>query len=246
MYTILLAENEELRKGLETNFPEECRFLMEKDLPALFSHLKSERADLVLVDLDLPGCRHPEAVAQLQRFSQTGTVLFLADQEVFDASHPMTAVSAADYLLRPFREQELVLTVENVLYQCSKKKQMEDDSVRLRLVREKIEEYIRDHYSQDLSMQGVAQIMNYSETHFCRLFKQCFKVNFSAYLNEFRIEQARKMLLNTNATAKEIAIACGYQDNSYFIRVFKRFTGMTPVDYRIQVQSITRKKSNES
>ena len=90
-------------------------------------------------------------------------------------------------------------------------------------------------------MQGVAQVMNYSETHFCRLFKQCFKVNFSAYLNEFRIRQAQHMLCTTNDTVKEIALACGYQDNSYFIRVFKRFTGMTPLDYRIQEQSNTQK-----
>ena len=241
MCTMLLAENEELRKVLETNFREECQIIMEKTLSALLYRMKTEQADLVLLDLDLPGCRQPEAVAQLQLFSRTGTVLFLADQEVFDVSHPMTAVSAADYLLKPFRELDLVLAVENALYQSSRKRQTEDDSVRLRLVREKIEGYIQENYTRDLSMQGVALVMNYSETHFCRLFKQCFKVNFSAYLNEFRIEQAKKMLLSTNLTAKEIALACGYQDNSYFNRVFKRFTGVTPVDYRIHVQSISRK-----
>ena len=207
----------------------------------MLHRLKNESADIVLVDLDLPGCRLPETVAQLQLFSQTGTVLFLAEQEMFDVSHPLTAVPVADYLLKPFRELDLVLAVENALFQSSKKKPAEEDSVRLRLVREKIEGYIRENYPRDLSMQGVALVMNYSETHFCRLFKQCFKVNFSAYLNEFRIEQAKKMLLSTNLTAKEIALACGYQDNSYFNRVFKRFTGVTPVDYRIHVQSILRK-----
>ena len=241
MYTILLTENEALHQLLEANFSENCRIITEKNMPALLGRLKAERVDIVLADLDLPGCRQPEAVAQLRLFSQTGVVLFLADREFFDSSHPMTAVSAVDYLLKPFRDQELVLTMENAMYLCDKKEQMEDDSIRLRLVREKIENYIQGHYAQELSMQGVAQVMNYSETHFCRLFKQCFKVNFSAYLNEFRIEQAKKMLMHTNATAKEIAIACGYQDNSYFIRVFKRFTGMTPVDYRIHTQIIVRK-----
>jgi len=241
MYTILLAADKELEHILEGNFREDFRILTTKDMPSLLNKVKTEAVDIALVDLDQPECRRPEAVTQLQHFSRNGTVLFLADQEVFDASHPMTAVAATDYLLRPFRELDLLLTLENTLHQLGKKKQMEEDSVRLRLVRERIEGYIQKHYAQELSMQGVAQVMNYSETHFCRLFKQCFKVNFSAYLNEYRIEQAKKMLLATNATVKEIATACGYQDNSYFIRVFKRFTGMTPLDYRIQEQSNTRK-----
>ncbi len=241
MYTILLAKSEELCRILESSFSEECRIIAVENIPMLLSRLKSDPVDMVLLDLDLPGCRRPEAVTQLQRFSQTGIVLFAADWEFFDASHPMTAVPAEDYLLRPFRKLDLVLAMEEAMYRCRKKQQLEEDSVRLRLVRERIEGYIREHYAQDLSMQGVAQVMNYSETHFCRLFKQCFKVNFSAYLNEFRICQAKQMLLSTNATAKEIALACGYQDNSYFIRVFKRFTGMTPVDYRIHAQAIAQK-----
>ncbi len=241
MYTILLTEDKKLEYLLETNFREECRILVEKDVPALLKRLTADSVDIVLVDLDLPECRRSETVGQLQHFAQTGAVLFLADREFFDSSHPMTAVTAADYLLRPFRDLDLVLTLEDAMYFCEKRKQSEEDSVRLRLVREKIEGYIRANYAQDLSMQGVAQVMNYSETHFCRLFKHCFKVNFSAYLNEFRIQQAKQMLLTTNCTAKEVALACGYQDNSYFIRVFKRFTGMTPVDYRIHAQNIARK-----
>ena len=241
MYTILLTEDKKLEHLLKTHFQEACRILVAKDVPVLLKRLTTESVDIVLADLDLPEYRRAETVGQLQHFSQTGAVLFLADQEFFDSSHPMTAVPAADYLLKPFRDLDLVLTLEDAMYFCGKRKQLEEDSVRLRLVREKIEGYIRDHYAQDLSMQGVAQMMNYSETHFCRLFKQCFKVNFSAYLNDFRIQQAKQMLLITNHTVKEIAVACGYQDNSYFIRVFKRFTGMTPVDYRIHAQNNVRK-----
>ena len=241
MYTILLTEDKKLEHLLETNFREECQIRIARDIPDLLKQLTTESVDIVLVDLDLQEYRRAESVGQLQHFAQTGAVLFLADREFFDSSHPMTAVPAADYLLKPFRDLDLILTLEDAMYFCGKRKQSEEDSVRLRLVREKIERYILDHYDQDLSMQGVAQVMNYSETHFCRLFKQCFKVNFSAYLNDFRIRQAKLMLLDTNYTAKEVALACGYQDNSYFIRVFKRFTGMTPVDYRIHARNNVRK-----
>ena len=61
----------------------------------------------------------------------------------------------------------------------------------------------------------------------------CFKVNFSAYLNEFRVEKARELLASTRLSVREVSVACGYSDANYFARVFKRVTGKTPSEYRI-------------
>ena len=82
-------------------------------------------------------------------------------------------------------------------------------------------------------MQDVAQAMNYSDAYFCKLFKQCFRVNFSAWLNEFRVEKAKQMLQSTRMSIREVSLACGYTDANYFARVFKRVTGRTPSEYRL-------------
>ena len=103
---------------------------------------------------------------------------------------------------------------------------------RMGQIRENIERYIREHYSTEISMQSVARAMNYSDAYFCKLFKQCFKVNFSAWLNEYRIDRAREMLQNTRLSVREVSTACGYSDANYFARVFKRVTGKTPSEYR--------------
>ena len=99
-------------------------------------------------------------------------------------------------------------------------------------IREDIVVYIREHYTEELSMQDVARAMNYSDAYFCKLFKQCFKVNFSAWLNEFRVEKAKELLSATRLSVREVSLACGYADANYFARVFKRVTGMTPSEYR--------------
>ena len=245
MFTVLMVENPHMAEILESAFPEELRLCPVQDIPSLLHWLHTDCPDIVILDLDLPGSRKPETAAYLQSRTQKSVVIFAADQNFFDPSHPLTAVPAADYLLRPYEEEELLLTMETALHLCEQERQAAEaesgETLRLSLVRDRIELYVREHYGEDLSMQGVAQVMNYSETHFCRLFKQCFKVNFSVYLNEYRVEQAKQMLLLTNRSVKEIARHCGYQDNSYFIRVFKRFTNMTPMDYRLSMQSITRK-----
>lgn len=64
-------------------------------------------------------------------------------------------------------------------------------------------------------------------------WKQCFHVNFSTYLNEYRIEKARALMQNPRINIKDISIACGYSDPNYFTRVFKRLTGLTPTEYRL-------------
>ena len=81
-------------------------------------------------------------------------------------------------------------------------------------------------------MQDAAAALRYSDAYFCKLFKQCFKVNFSAYLNQFRVDRARQMIQDPRLSLKEVSTACGYTDSNYFTRVFKRLTGQTPTEYR--------------
>ena len=81
-------------------------------------------------------------------------------------------------------------------------------------------------------MQDVARAMNYSDAYFFKLFKQCFRVNFSVYLNEYRITRAKELLQTTRLNVRAVSIACGYSDSNYFTRVFKRITGKTPSEYR--------------
>lgn len=95
-----------------------------------------------------------------------------------------------------------------------------------------IYQYIKNNYMFDISMQEVARTMNYSEAYFCKLFKQYFGKNFTAYLTEYRIETAKKMLQTPTVNIKEIGKAVGYADSNYFAKVFKRVTGESPSEYR--------------
>ena len=79
--------------------------------------------------------------------------------------------------------------------------------------------------------------MNYSEAYFCKLFKQCFNKNFTAYLTEYRVKEAKKMLEQPTINVKDVGKAVGYTDSNYFTRVFKRVTGQTPTEYRLSVFS---------
>ena len=111
---------------------------------------------------------------------------------------------------------------------------MEDGGqARLSKVTEIISHYIETNYMYDISMQDLARHMNYSEAYFCKLFKQCFNKNFTSYLTEYRVGEAKRMLAMPTVNVKDIGRAVGYSDSNYFAKVFKRITGQSPTEYRL-------------
>lgn len=93
-------------------------------------------------------------------------------------------------------------------------------------------EYINDNYCTDITLQEVAAYAGLNPTYLSSLFKKEMEINFSDYITEKRITQAKFLLKNSNATIVDIAGTLGFQSQSYFSNVFKKYTGMTPKQYR--------------
>lgn len=106
------------------------------------------------------------------------------------------------------------------------------ETERMNRVAEKIRTYIRENYMNEISMQDAARQFNYSDAYFCKLFKQCFDQNFTSYLTNFRINEAKRLLKDKNISIKDAGMKVGYYDSNYFAKVFKRVTGMIPSEYR--------------
>ena len=92
--------------------------------------------------------------------------------------------------------------------------------------------FIKEHYKEDISLIEIAKIANLTPTSFCRMFKVKAKKSFVEYLNEVRIANACKYLLETDLGISEIAYECGYKTASNFNRIFKKLNGVTPKEYK--------------
>ncbi|CAN5407583.1 AraC family transcriptional regulator [soil metagenome] len=92
--------------------------------------------------------------------------------------------------------------------------------------------YITTNYHNDISLDEISKIASLSPTAFCRLFKQRTNRHFVEYLNEVRISNACKFLLETNLNVSEIAFQCGYKTLSNFNKIFKKTTALSPKEYR--------------
>ena len=96
----------------------------------------------------------------------------------------------------------------------------------------KAERYIWNNYTRKLSLKEIASASGLSAPYFSTVFKEEMGENLSNYLNKLRVEKAAAMLVTTNTAISEIAIACGFEDQSWFSKIFKNNTGYTPGKYR--------------
>jgi len=130
-------------------------------------------------------------------------------------------------------EAELKMITVRTLESEEKTDNTED--AKMQAVAERITHYIEIHYTEDISLQDMAEAMNYSEAYFCKLFKQYFDKSFVAYMTDFRMARAKELLANVLINIKDVGTEVGYKDSNYFAKVFKRVTGMTPSEYRLQM-----------
>lgn len=96
----------------------------------------------------------------------------------------------------------------------------------------KVYKYILDNCHQEISLERVSSIANLSKPAFCRYFKKRANKTFVRFLNEIRVGQACRLLVNENQSVADICYTCGYNNISYFIRQFRAITGFTPLWYR--------------
>jgi len=92
--------------------------------------------------------------------------------------------------------------------------------------------YIREHPREMTTMNQMADLCHLSPGYFSRLFKHELNENFTDYMNRTKVELAKSMLHNTDNNVTLIATELGFQDASYFVKVFKKYQGVTPSAYR--------------
>lgn len=218
-----------------------------------------ERCQIVVMDISMPELNGVEAAEQIRRLDEGCEIIFLTAYDEFSYAKRAIAIHALDYLLKPCEEEELTAVMEEAMERIRKREQLEklhmerepekkekaaaakegernildpEEPGRFGQAAEKIRRYIRSNYMKDISMQDAARMMNYSDAYFCKLFKQCFDQNFTAYLARFRVGEAKRLLQDKNASVREVSMMVGYYDANYFAKVFKRITGMNPSEYR--------------
>lgn len=95
-----------------------------------------------------------------------------------------------------------------------------------------VNRYIIEHYCSDIDVQTLADIYGTSVSYLCREFKNHYDITPIAYVNQLRMEKARRLLITTSKKVQDIAVECGFINSDYFCSTFKKYEHCTPLQYR--------------
>lgn len=250
MCRILIAEDEligrmVLKKTLQKRF-NECEIIDVESGRAAMEVFHSMPIHIAILNIEMTGMQGLEVAEHMRRENKEIKIIFLSVSEKFEYAKRAVSLRAMEYFLKPYSEREMLRIVEEAVedYEGKEKNPTESfvwgndtahtpESInRLSMMVTMIEEYIRNNYKQDISMQDAARAINYSETYFCKIFKQKYGQSFTSYLTGYRMEEAKKLLLQPTVNVRKVGETVGYADATYFARVFRRSTGMSPSEYR--------------
>lgn len=95
-------------------------------------------------------------------------------------------------------------------------------------------DYVEKNYAENISLQDMAQYAHISKEYLCRIFNTMSDTTPVEYLNRYRVRQSSAMLVHTDKSVSDIALSCGFNNSSYFNKLFMRYMGCTPSEYRRQ------------
>lgn len=96
----------------------------------------------------------------------------------------------------------------------------------------KIQNYVKDHFRRKIKLSDLSPIVGMTDQTFSRFFSRTMQKPFFEFLNEYRVNIASRLLLETDKQVAEIGFQCGYESLAFFYKQFKKFKGYSPLGFR--------------
>lgn len=100
--------------------------------------------------------------------------------------------------------------------------------------------YVKDHFTEEISLETIAEISSMTVPSFCRYFKKITKKTFTKFVNEYRVVHASKLLTEKQTSIANISYESGFNNFSHFNKLFKEFTGKSASQYRKELRSVMK------
>jgi two-component system, response regulator YesN len=208
--------------------------------------------DLLITDVRMPALDGIQLLEQMKKENISVTSFLLTGFAEFEYAQKGLHFGVIDYLLKPVEQEELLQAVYRGLDIAKRNRELEvnkflvdsgmnevaSKSHNSNQNIDNVVHYISNNLNTPLAIKDVANHVHLNPSYLSVLFKEEIGVTFSDFVTKQRLKKAKELLIFTDTSLDEIAGQIGYQTCSYFIKIFKRFEGVTPKQYRTEFQRI--------
>lgn len=200
--------------------------------------------DIIIMDIKMPGINGIKALELIKKENPNKEIIMLTAYDDFEFIHKVLVLGGSDYILKPIKPDKIMEIVDNIIdkvenkgIELGDKKHIDEKYSDSSLTNEekivdKVSKYIDDNMDKMLKLEELASICNLSPGYFSRIFKKETGKTVITYINEKKVEKAKKLLKESKEPIINISLDLGFDDCGYFIRVFKKITGLTPKAFR--------------
>jgi YesN/AraC family two-component response regulator len=196
--------------------------------------------DILITDIRMSGRSGLQMLRDLAGEFPEMQIIVLSGFREFEYAQEAIRLGVLRFLLKPSRMDELR---EAVSAACDRLKAIHEENTDKLLTEEDRDaahgfisanalRYMQEHYAEKLSLNEVAEMNYISPWHLSKLLKKDTGENFINILNRIRVDNAKKLLKNPALKIYEISERVGFTDIAYFSKIFKKFAGITPNEYR--------------
>ncbi len=215
----------------------------------------NQPVDILLCDIEMPFGSGLDLVEWVKKNHPKTECIFLTCHDEFDFARRAVKLQCLDYILKPATAETVNDVLQNAAAHIKEENQEdlykeygkiyfntrsapspESESKDTRHAVERVEEYIVMHVEDELSVEGLAQMVYLSSAHLSRLFKKKHGIAVNDYITSVRMKVAKNLLETTDLTVTMISAKSGYSNYSYFIKTFKKTYGKTPREFRLEME----------
>ncbi|MGI5896264.1 MAG: response regulator transcription factor [Oscillospiraceae bacterium] len=213
------------------------------------------KPDILLTDIHMQGYKGTEIAHMIKEKGLLTKVIFLTGYKDFEYAREAVELGVVAFVLKPsdpneifeavnkakiqIEQTNLIMSEQSSLMRQVKENQMalfdkllpNEEMLKNETVKQLIQ-YLKSHYSEEITLGSASEIVHLCPVYLSRLVKKETGNTFLEILTRVRMEQACNMLRDPNNKIYEIALAVGIKDSKYFSQIFKRYYGMTPVEFR--------------
>lgn len=246
-FSCVLAEDEaRIRKNLKAKIESiDPRFQIvfeAADGSQAAQYIAEHEVDLLLTDIRMPVKNGLELIEEVYYGSPQVLCVIVSGYDDFTYAKRAIRFGVVDYLLKPIDPGELsvllytcALRLEKLSGQLSEDLIRYDSSLAQQELAENLAEYLRLHYREKISVAQAAAALGVHPTYLSRTFKSFTGKSPTRFILDLRLGHAKRLFTEQpDCEIKEIAFEVGYTDQGYFSRIFKKYTGMSPSEYREQ------------